>query len=115
MPLVEPSQDSLVPQMQANLTRCPQLPRRASALTVRPAGARRLHTGAGRAPSNRSRVLLRGCGLPSCCRGLRLYFMVWLLGLRRASLYEGLIKLIWRLEFKALGHLPQEGTAERGG
>lgn len=38
MRLVEQSQDGLVPQLQANLTRWPQLPRKASVLTSHPAG-----------------------------------------------------------------------------
>lgn len=84
MPLVGHSQDGLVPQLQANLTRWPQLPRRASVLSSRPAGARRPHTGRGGHPLTGPTCSCGRAASPSCCHGLRLYFMVWLLGLRRA-------------------------------
>lgn len=45
MLLVEQSQDSLVPQLQANLTRWPQLPRKARVLTSCPVGRAPLHGG----------------------------------------------------------------------
>lgn len=113
MPLVEPSQDGLVPQMQANLTLCSQRPRRASALTARPAGARRPHTGAGRAPQQEPRAPA-GVRPPQMLPWPSSVF--YGVAVRAAQgQASGLVKLVWRLEFKALGRLTQGGTAERGG
>ena len=89
MRLVEQSQDGLAPQLQANLTRWPQLPRKASVLTSRPAG---------QAPLNHLTGPVCSCGRaasPSWLPWPSSVFYDMAVRAAQGQASEGLVKLVW--------------------